>query len=84
MFTNPKFASVLAGLICVAVGASANVALGVTAEVAKKCLALTAKAYPPLVPGNPAAGRAKGSSRDAQKYFQKCLANEGNVSDEMH
>jgi hypothetical protein len=53
-------------------------ALGITAEVAKKCSALTAKAYPPRVVGNPAAGLQNGSYQDFRNYFNKCVANGGN------
>jgi hypothetical protein len=49
------------------------------AELARKCDALTAKAFPPLVPGNPAAGTTKGSGLEAQSYFRKCIANDGRV-----
>jgi hypothetical protein len=54
-------------------------AFALTAEVAKKCEALTAKAFPPRVPGNPAAGSLKGSSAERREYFNKCVTNEGNV-----
>jgi hypothetical protein len=54
-------------------------AFALTAEVAKKCEALTAKAYPHRVPGNPAAGSSKGSWAEQREYFNKCVANEGNV-----
>jgi hypothetical protein len=50
----------------------------ITAEVAKKCSALTAKAYPPRVVGNPAAGVQNGSYQDFRNYFNKCVANGGN------
>ncbi len=53
-------------------------ALAITAEVAKKCSALTAKAYPPRVVGNPAAGVQNGSYQDFRNYFNKCVANGGN------
>jgi glutamate/aspartate transport system substrate-binding protein len=43
--------------------------------------ALMAQAFPPLVPGNPAAGSAKGTGADAQKYYAKCVANGGNAGD---
>jgi len=62
MFSHVKSASALAGLVCIAVGCMTGGASAVTAEVAKKCAALTAKAYPPRVPGNPAAGLAKGTA----------------------
>ena len=60
----------------VTVGASA-----ITAELAKKCQALTQKAYPPRVIGNPAAGSAKGSGKDEQAYFSKCIKNGGKIDD---
>jgi hypothetical protein len=54
-----------------------NGASAITVEVAKKCDALVAAAFPPRVPGNPAAGSAKGSGLDEQTYFNKCVANGG-------
>src|SRR6476660_2956858 len=56
MFAHVKFESALVGLVCIAVGCMNGRASAVTAEVARKCAALTAKAYRPQVPGNPAAG----------------------------
>ena len=44
VFANLKIGSALIALVCIAVAPNA---LAVTAEVAKKCNALTAKAYPP-------------------------------------
>jgi hypothetical protein len=61
MFAHVKFESALVGLVCIAVGCMNGRASAVTAEVARKCAALAAKAYPPQVPGNPAAGLAKGN-----------------------
>jgi hypothetical protein len=49
------------------------------AELARKCDALTAKAFPPIEPGNPAAGSTKGSGSEAQAYFRKCITNDGRV-----
>ena len=51
----------------------------VSVEVAKKCDALTAKAFPPRVIGNPAAGSAKGTGADQQAYYNKCVANGGKM-----
>jgi|SRR5580704_16197661 hypothetical protein len=48
-------------------------------ELARTCDALTAKAFPPLEPGNPAAGTTKGSGLEAQSYFRKCITNGGHV-----
>jgi len=81
MFVNPKRWSALVALICIAVGSMTNSASAITVEVAKKCQALTAKAYPPRVPGNPAAGSAKGTGRSERDYFNKCVANGGNMDD---
>ena len=46
-------------------------------EVAKKCQVLMSAKFPPRVPGNPAAGSAKGSGLEQQEYFKKCVANGG-------
>jgi hypothetical protein len=78
VFANLKIGSALVALVCIAVAPNAS---AVTAEVAKKCNALTAKAYPPRVPGNPAAGLAKGTAQSARDYFNKCVANGGNMDD---
>jgi hypothetical protein len=51
------------------------------AEVANKCVALTAKAYPPRVPGNPAAGLAKGTAQSARNYYNKYMADNGNMDE---
>jgi hypothetical protein len=83
MFARVKFGSALVGLVCIAVGCMKGEASAVTAEVAKKCAALTAKAYPPRVPGNPAAGLAKGTTQSAREYYNKCVANKGNVDDHV-
>jgi hypothetical protein len=45
--------------------------------------ALTAKAYPPRVPGNPAAGLTKGTAQSKRDYFNKCVANGGNMDDHV-
>ena len=83
MFARVKFGSALVGLVCIAVGCVNGGASAVTAEVAKKCAALTAKAYPPRVPGNPAAGLAKGTAQSERDYFNKCVANRGNMDDDV-
>jgi hypothetical protein len=83
VFANVTIKSALAaGLMCVAVVSTTNDASAVTAEVARKCAALTAKAYPPRVVGNPAAGSAKGSGLSQQEYFKRCVANGGEGGDD--
>jgi len=81
VFTSLKLECALLALFGIALGSALNRANAVTVEVAKKCEALTAKAYPPRVVGNPAAGSAKGTGRDQQDYFNKCVANGGKMDD---
>lgn len=69
----------LVALIFLSDASTAQSALAITVELAKKCRALTAMAYPPRVPGNPAAGRLNGTSEDVRDYFDKCVANGGQV-----
>jgi hypothetical protein len=69
------------GMMLTTVGPMATRVSAVTAEVAKKCEVLTAKAFPPRVVGNPAAGSAKGSAQDQRAYFKKCVDNGGKVDD---
>jgi len=68
MLAHVKFGSALVGLVCIAVGWMNGGASAVTAEIAKRCAALTAKAYPPRVPGNPAAGLAEGTAQSKRDY----------------
>ena len=51
-------------------------AFAISLELARKCNALTAQAFPPRVIGNPAAGSTKGSGREERAYYRKCVANE--------
>ena len=76
---KPKFIS--ATLLFVAAGSIPNGASAITAELAKRCQALTQSAFPPRVIGNPAAGSAKGSGKDESAYFNKCIKNGGKVDD---
>lgn len=66
--------------VAILVGQTAK-APAVTAEVAKACSLLLAKAFPPREPGNPAAGSAAGSGEDQRRYFAKCVVNGGHVDD---
>jgi hypothetical protein len=81
MFAHLRFGIALVAMICWAVGPMTNSASAGTAELAKKCGALTAKAYPPREVGNPAAGSAKGTGQAERDYFNKCVANGGNPDD---
>jgi hypothetical protein len=81
VFSSLKSASVALAVICFAVGGLTSSASAVTADLARKCSALMAKAYPPRQPGNPAAGSTKGNGAEARTYYQKCLANNGKVDD---
>ena len=79
MFSSLKFWGALVGLF-IAVGPMTNSASAVSVEIAKKCNALTAKAFPPREVGNPAAGSAKGTGRAERAYYRKCVANGGKVA----
>ena len=77
----PKREIVVLGLAYLVLAATEIPALAVTAEVARKCSALMAKQFPPRESGNPAAGSTKGSGRDQQAFFNKCVANGGKIDD---
>ena len=66
-------------LACIAIGLVSGTASAITVELARKCNAMVATAFPPRVPGNPAAGSAKGSGKQMQDYFKKCVENEGKM-----
>jgi hypothetical protein len=74
-----KCSFALVASICLVELAMASSASAVTVEVARKCSTLVDKAYPPVVAGNPAAGRANGTAQDLREYFNKCVANGGNM-----
>lgn len=77
MRIDQKFTGAAALLVAAALlptGAKA-----ISADIAKKCNALTVKQFPLRAPGNPAAGSAKGSGKDQRDYFKKCVDNGGNV-----
>jgi len=76
-----KHRTALVALIILSLALTAQSASAITAEVARKCGALADKAYPPRVPGNPAAGHLNGTSVDVENYFNKCVANGGKASD---
>ena len=76
-----KSMGVFVGLAFIAIVLVTDGAGAVSVEVAKKCDALTAKAFPPRVIGNPAAGSAKGTGADQQAYYNKFVANGGKMPD---
>ena len=81
MFGRLKFGCAMTALSCFVLGSVPDRASAITAEVARKCNALTAIQFPPREPGNPAAGSTKGSGRDQHAYFNKCVANGGKMDD---
>ncbi|WP_398476401.1 hypothetical protein [Tardiphaga sp.] len=66
------------GLLMLAIAAASapTTVSAITLDVARKCEAATSKAFPPRVPGNPAAGSAAGSGADQRAYYSKCVADE--------
>ena len=84
MLSKLKISIALFALGCIAIGPMSDRVSAITAEVAKKCHALSAKAFPPRQVGNPAAGSAKGSGKAELDYFRKCVANGGTMSDDAN
>jgi len=81
VFNKITSASLVVVVACIAVGSTTSGASALTVELARKCSALMSKAYPPREAGNPAAGSGKGNGKEAQAYYQKCLANNGKADD---
>ena len=77
-----RFGIVLLTLTFVLTSLKTPSAFAITAEVAKTCEALAAKAYPLRYPGNPAGGRVNGTGADFQKYFGQCVANGGKMPEQ--
>jgi hypothetical protein len=78
---NLKLRVTIIGLACFGFLTMADNASAISVELAIKCDALTAKAFPPREIGNPASGSAKGSGRDERAYYRKCVANKGKVDE---
>jgi hypothetical protein len=84
MFVGLPSQSLSAMLLFLGVGLTAGeVAAAPTPELAKKCAALTQKAFPPRVVGNPAAGSYGGSGRSERAYFDECIKSGGSVKEEV-
>ena len=79
MFASPKSHLARLALACLTIGLISGNVSAITVELAKKCNAMVAAAFPPRVPGNPAAGSAKGSGKEMQDYFKKCVENQGKM-----
>jgi hypothetical protein len=79
MFASVKLYLARLAFACMAIGLMSGSASAITVELAKKCNALVATVFPPRVPGNPAAGSEKGSGKQMQDYFKKCVENEGKM-----
>ena len=77
-----KFPAATIGLMCIGYVSIPDAASAITVELARKCQALTAKAFPPRVAGNPAAGSAKGSGREESAYYKKCVENNGKMDEQ--
>ena len=82
MLTKLRYGTALLALICLTPLPTTRSAMAVTVELARKCGALTDKAYPLRVPGNPAAGREHGTAKEARDYFNNCVANKGNIGEQ--
>jgi hypothetical protein len=56
-------------------------AAAIDATLAKQCNGMLAKAFPPAVPGNPAAGSKNGDATQQRAYFKKCIDNNGKMDE---
>lgn len=79
MSVGSKLTKIALAALCSLVGLMPVTASAITVEVAKKCNVLLAKEFPAREPGNPAAGRTKGTAQSQRDYFNKCVANGGNM-----
>ena len=77
MIATRKMSPLFGALICITLSSMTS-ASALTVEVAKKCSALTAKAFPQRETGNPAARNGAGTGLSQQSYFRKCVSNGGN------
>jgi hypothetical protein len=82
MIVKLRYGAGLVALVCLAHLPMMQSAMTMTAELARKCGALTDKAYPSRVPGNLAAGREHGTAKEVRDYFNKCVANRGNMGEQ--
>jgi hypothetical protein len=69
-------------LVVGVIGLMAGNASAIGLELAKKCNALTAEAYPPRVIGNPAAGSTRGTGPEIRAYYNKCVVNGGEMPEQ--
>jgi hypothetical protein len=72
----------MGGFVVLATALMADGAGAIILELAKKCNALTAEAYPPRVIGNPAAGSIKGTGPEIRAYYNRCVATGGEMPDQ--
>ena len=79
MVVDLKFRIAAGALLFAAALLVPKAASAISVEVAKKCNALAAKEFPPRQIGNPAAGSTKGTPQSQRDYFNKCVANGGNM-----
>jgi hypothetical protein len=66
-------------VLCAGVGAMTGAASAASVDIIKRCEAQANNEFPLIEPGNPAAGRAKGT-QSFQQYYGKCIADSGRGS----
>jgi hypothetical protein len=79
MLVKMTYGAALTALICLADLGVATSATAIPAELARKCSALANQAYPLRVSHNPASGRKHGSAQTVRNYFNRCVANGGEM-----
>jgi hypothetical protein len=84
MFAKMICGAALAALISLADLGVATSATAVPADLARKCSALANRAYPLRSSHNPASGRTHGSAQAIRHFFNRCVANGGEMKGHSH
>ena len=83
MFNELRYGTALLALVCLAHLPTTGKRDGNHSRACKEVRSSNLdKAYPLRVPGNPAAGREHGTAKDVRDYFNKCVANSGNIGEQ--
>lgn len=64
-------------LACAFMTYASESAMAISADLAKRCRAMTIKAYPPVL-----AGSKKGDAQEERNYFSTCISKNGQMDAE--
>jgi hypothetical protein len=80
MVALQKTLAAIGALACIILGSITN-ASAISADVAKRCTAVTAQTFPQHETGNPASRSGEVNGLSQHRYFQKCVSNRENEDD---